>query len=218
MHALHAAVIAAVQADDPARLAELLEREPGAAEARDADGISAILHAVYRRRDDLVALLLVRTPSLDIFEAAALGEAGRVTELLDRDRALVRALSPDGYTPLHLAAYFGHADVARRLLRRGADVHATSRNALAVQPLHSAAAGGHGAVVQLLLKHGANAKARQAGGFTPLHAAAANGDTRMVRALIAHGAEPVANDEGQTPRDLARARGHTHLARHFPKR
>ena len=71
---------------------------------------------------------------------AAVGRTRGCEELLDADTKLVALWSADGFTPLHLAAYFGHVDGVRLLLERGADVDAVARNALAVQPLNSAAA------------------------------------------------------------------------------
>ena len=77
------------------------------------------------------------------------------------------AVSSDGWTPLHLAAFFGKGDAARLLLNKGASVTARSTNQMANTPLHAAAAGKHAEIVKLLLDHGANANARQHGGWAP---------------------------------------------------
>jgi uncharacterized protein len=205
---LYAEIIAAVCAGDTARVQALLALDPSLLEARDGNGLSAIQLARYHGRLDMVALLLARHPILDIFEAATVGQAGRVSELLDRDSGAVRAISADGFTPLHLASYFGHGDVARRLVRRGADVMSVSRNAMAAQPLHSAAAGRNLVATEYLLKHGAAVNARQAGGWTALHTAAANGDVAIVGMLRNAGARQIAADDGTKPADLARKNGH----------
>ena len=68
-------------------------------------------------------------------------------ELLAANRSLVSAVSPDGWTPLHLAAFFGAADAARALLNKGASPSARSTNAMQNLPLHAAAAGRHAAIV-----------------------------------------------------------------------
>jgi ankyrin repeat protein len=70
------------------------------------------------------------------------------------------AWSGDGFTALHLAAFFGEAGAARVLLSSGADVHALSRNPLAVPPLQSAVAAGERELAQLLLEAGARPDAR----------------------------------------------------------
>jgi ankyrin repeat protein len=171
--------------------------------------LGPILNALYR--GDIVAAEHAATgrTDLDLFEAAALGRAPRVRALVDGARERARAYSSDGFTALHLAAFFGHAEVARLLVAAGADVDAISRNPMQVRPLHSAAARGDHAVMRLLLDAGAEVDARQAGGFTALQSRALHGDVTMVRELLARGAsaEQVA-DDGQTAADMARAKGY----------
>jgi uncharacterized protein len=49
-------------------------------------------------------------------------------------------------------------------------------------------------------------------GYTPLHVAALAGNTDMVALLIKYGATlDTRLDRGQTPLDLAKEQGHTHL-------
>jgi ankyrin repeat protein len=198
-------LFAAIDEGDESAVAELLDARPELAGERAADGRSPVLHALYTGHADLVGPILAANPPLDVFDAAAVGRGRGLEELLDADESLARGYAPDGFTALHLAAFFGEEDAARTLLERGADVHAVARNPeLQVTPLHSAAAGGHAGIVKLLLEHGADPNARQGGGFTPLHSAAQNDDRESVEALLAAGADAsLANDEGRTPADLA---------------
>lgn len=164
---------------------------------------SELLDALYRGDSETVDALLAEEPHLTIFEAAAVGDAARAHELLLLEGGFVDLFSPDGFTALHLAAFFGHEDVAAELLRRGADVATVARNPLGVQPLHSAAAGQHIGVARLLLEHGADPNARQEGGFTPIHAAAQAGNDELYELLVAHGADQEARtDDGRTVADL----------------
>ncbi len=160
--------------------------------------VSELMSALYQRDKARVDELLAEDPTLDLFECAALGRTAElpyVTEVSER--------APDGFSALHLACFFAHAETARELIARGADVNAIADNPTRVQPLHSAAAGQSAEIVALLLDHGATPDARQHGGWTALHAAAMNGDVQMARALLKHGADPdLAADDGQTVRSL----------------
>ena len=164
---------------------------------------SELLEALYRGDREAVDATLAGRPELTLFEAAALGDLDRLRELVSAEPDSVGRWSPDGFTALHLAAFFGHEAVAEALLRRGADVGAVARNPLRVQPLHSAAAGGHTAAARLLLEHGADPNARQEGGFVPLHAAAQAGNDELYELLVANGADQdAATDDGRTAADF----------------
>jgi ankyrin repeat protein len=166
-----------------------------------------VLGALYQGQRDLARRLADDADSLTLPEAAALDEVDRVRELLDRGED-PDARTPDGFTPLHLAAFFGAPRVAALLLERGADPGATADNPMRVQPLHSAAAGRHDDIALLLIDAGADVNARQQAGYTPLQAAAANGATELVRALLKAGADPQArNDAGASAADLAKEPG-----------
>jgi hypothetical protein len=153
--------------------------------------VSPILQARYEGREDDLAALLAAGPELDVFEAAAVGATERLGELVVAEPGLVAAWAADGFTPLHLAAYFGHVEGVRLLLAAGAEVGAVARNDLGVQPLNSAAAsqvaGARVAVARLLLDAGADSNAELAGGFRPLDAAVQNGDEELAALLRERG-------------------------------
>jgi ankyrin repeat protein len=190
----------------------MLHDDPSLASARDASGVSAVMHALYRRRPDIADLLTSANPDLDIFEATALGNAAKVSEILKRDPDAGSRRSGDGFTPLHFAAFFGRPEVARDLIRHGAYVAAVAKNPMKVTPLHSAAAAHSGEIVRLLVENGAPANARQEGGWTALHEAAQIGDQEMVKTLLEYGADPqVKSDDGKTPAEMAQAKGHPEI-------
>ena len=114
----------------------------------------------------------------------------RLRELLNADPARARAWSDDGFTPLHLAAFFAHPECVRTLIEAGADADACSQNAMSVHPLHSAVASRSLRCVELLLAAAPDSNARQAGGYTPLHEAVHNGDRAIEAAILAAGADP----------------------------
>lgn len=207
-------LIAAVQAGDADRVTALLAEDPSLANARDASGVSALLLSRYRSDRVVTDALLSADPDLDVFEAAALGYADRLAEHLDADRGAARTVSADGFTALHLAAFFGKVETARRLLDAGAEVNAVSQNAMRVQPLHSAAAGRHHEVCRVLLTAGADVNAVQRDSYAPIHAAAQHGDDELVELFLSAGADPAARiADGSTPADLAEAAGHPDAAK-----
>jgi uncharacterized protein len=156
--------------------------------------MSAIMEALYRgdrpRAEELGA-----STELDIHEAASLGRADRVRELLAEDATLAASRSSDGFTPLHYAAFFGTPEAASALLEHGADPAAVAENEMRVQPLHSAAAVDANETARLLLDAGADPNATQQGGFRPIDAAVQNGNDELYALLVERGAGPPAPAE-----------------------
>jgi ankyrin repeat protein len=155
---------------------------------------------------DILALLRPHV-MLDVCEAAAAGDVERLRILLAGDAAQVHARSGDGWTPLHLAAFFGRREAVDLLL-------AVSGGQEHNQPLHAALAGAcDGVIVRALVTAGADVNAAGAGGVTPLHVAASRGNAEQVRFLRTAGASVTATlDDGRTPAKLAAAHGHPTLA------
>ena len=147
------------------------------------------------------------TANPDIFDCAAAGSLAGVVRCLEAAPAEAKAFSADGFTALHLAAFFNRPEVAALLIERGADVDAVARNPMKVRPLHSAATMRASAVVAALLAHGADPNALQEQGATVLMSAAASGDAASVTALLAHGADALARGtDGKSALDHARER------------
>jgi ankyrin repeat protein len=156
-----------------------------------ASELGPVLEALYRGERDRAGELAAEAGSLNVFEAAALGDTERLEELLREDSRLAKVPSPDGFIALHYAAFFGSPDVVRALVAAGADLEARSTNqefAPEATPLHSAVAAGRMDNAEALLEAGADPNARQHGGFTPLMEAEQRGDLDLAELLIKHGA------------------------------
>lgn len=203
----------AVTDGEAGRVASILAGLPVLAGAVNAEGVPLVRDAVYRRRPEIAAAFVEAGADLSIMDGAALGRRDAVEAAVAGWPGWVNEYSVDGFTPLQLACFFGHEEIARYLLGQGADVHAVARNRQQLQALHAAVAGPGGpSLVALLLEHGADPDARQQQSFTALHTAGQQGDLETARLLLEHGAGPApVDDAGRTPADLARAQGHQAL-------
>src|SRR5438445_8123445 len=133
-----AGFIDAIKAGEFDRVKAMVSAEPALIDARSRTGDSAILTAVYHRQKEIVNLLVARGATMTLFDACAAGELERAERLLDDDPLAITEFSADGWSPLHLAAFFGHAKIVELLLARGADVAARSRNPNGNTALHAA--------------------------------------------------------------------------------
>jgi ankyrin repeat protein len=125
----------------------------------------------------------------EIFKFVKRGDVERVRELLAQEPALVHARDVDESTPLHHAAWKGHAEVAALLLEAGADVNAQNRNDhWGGTPLHAAAHGNQKAVAEILLARGADLHATSCNGRTPIQETTFHKATSVANLLKRNGA------------------------------
>ncbi|OQR77737.1 oxysterol-binding protein-related protein 1-like [Tropilaelaps mercedesae] len=103
----------------------------------------------------------------ELLQAARTGDAERIQKLFEQHCSL--NIDCKGrhkwnlqWTPLHLAAYFGHLEAARLLLQKGAS--SSIPNGEGDTPLHKAALTGREPLLMLLLAHGADVLAVNAEG------------------------------------------------------
>lgn len=205
------ALMEAIKKGDATAVKSVLAADPHALASNEVAG-SPVLTALYFGHPDIADFLAPQT-KLDVFEAAASGNAVRLDELLRGDSGIARETT-DGWTPLHLAGFFGRAAAARRLIAAGADLKAISANTTGNTPLHAAIAGRcDEEVIFSMLDAGADAGVATAEGYTPLHVAASRGNQRVCDLLLEYGAAPSARmKDGKTPADIAAERGHAPLA------
>jgi truncated hemoglobin YjbI len=179
-----------------------------------------------------VAPLLEKDPPLRARLQASTHD--RFVREIQRDPATVHLTGPRGATLLHEAAMFGDAELAKVLVRLGADPNAREieghtplyraatgdvarvvieagaaldvpSGPTAGTPLHQAARMGRVSVAAVMLDHGANIEARDRKGETPLRRAVNCRKLEMIQLLMARGANPMAKDQrGRTPLSAAR--------------
>jgi uncharacterized protein len=206
------ALVAAIKSGDVEAVRAMVREDPTRASARDDTGLPVVLLALFRQQRDVAQALLDADPELGVLEAAATGRADRLRELLEADAQARHARTPEGFSPLGLAAFLGGPDVVRVLLEHGADADDDADNQFGVRPVNAAAAAHDRETMRLLLEAGADPNARQQGGFTPLHEAAHTDDVEMAKLLLDHGADPaLAADDGRDSARMAADDGSTRV-------
>jgi hypothetical protein len=84
-------IITAIQSGDGAGVSAMLQEDPQLAAARDANGVSVIMHAFYANQQRIAELLIAAKTDLDEFEAAAVGNVKKLSELLEKNSDIVKA-------------------------------------------------------------------------------------------------------------------------------
>ncbi|CAL4115887.1 unnamed protein product [Meganyctiphanes norvegica] len=125
-----------------------------------------------------------------------------------------------GSTPISLASFYGHTDLARQLIAEGAAINIPdSVDVAGWYPLHYAVFGDKVAMTELLLRNGADINIPNLNdGDTPLHFVADNNHAAVAGLLLRYGADAwKRNNKGQRPTDIAKAKGYDDLAKTIDK-
>ncbi|WEW59774.1 hypothetical protein PRK78_005254 [Emydomyces testavorans] len=149
-------------------------------------------------RQNLIYWLLENSADVDIqdqegrtpIHLAVLGDDERMIGALARASMNCNVLDGDGYTPLHVAAILRKCGIIEELIQNGADVNA--RDARGNTPLHGVLMDSDERMTSsLLLRHVYSYHSMNTYEYT-------------VEKLLEYGALPnIANDEGQTPEQIA---------------
>jgi ankyrin repeat protein len=154
------------------------------------------------------------SPATSFFTACAFGFTQVVDHCIKVNRNVIRKTNESGATGLHLAAEYGHLDVAEALCKADADVHSVDNDG--ETPLVRASANGHKTLVVFFLGAGAkqNSHGRRYG--TALYGAALHGYLDVVHLLLKHGAN-LAAAEGRfgTALHAACVRGHVRVVKYL---
>jgi len=172
-----------------------------------------------------------------LIQAITKNDAFRVQALLTEEPSLLRSRDTEGRTPMLLALYFGHEDLARvirdrveevdvfeaaalgdvaalRTILEASEEAANARSPDGFGPLGLAAFFGRYEAAEILLRAGANPNTPASNPFkvSPIHSAAAHRDAqrslKVCRLLLDHGADPnVKQAGGWTPLHQAAAHG-----------
>ena len=201
-----------VAGNDLAGLEAALAADPALAAAKHQSGASLLAWAAYMGNAAAIGLIRSQLKTLDAYEAIIVGDGAALDVALESGWD-ANGLSPDGFTALSLAAFFGNDAAFDRLLPLSDDLDRRAENAQQVAAIHAATARRNARMVEALLRAGANPDLAQQDGFTPLIAAAQHGDTVIAGLLVLFGADrQLASSAGVTPAQEAAKAGHPWLA------
>jgi ankyrin repeat protein len=199
----------AIQKGNLPKINQLLDTTPTLANSKAKNGVSAILLALYYGQQDIARRIGAKKHDLDVFEASVLGKLEQVKNLLHHDPSLVNSYSPDGFSPVALAAYLGQKEITEYLILKGANVNAIAKNATGFTALTGAIANNHAEISKILVKKGADVNHRYEGGVSPLMEASMNGNIELVNFLLENGADPNAKTkDGKSPSSFAIEKNH----------
>ncbi|GAB1288263.1 Serine/threonine-protein kinase TNNI3K [Apodemus speciosus] len=160
-----------------------------------------------------IAAIAGHTEDFDRFSE---GRANLAAEVLLQHGANVNVQDAIFFTPLHIAAYYGHEQVTSVLLKFGADVNVSGE--VGDRPLHLASAKGFFNIVKLLVEEGnkADVNAQDNEDHVPLHFCSRFGHHNIVSYLLQSDLEVqphVINIYGDTPLHLACYNGNFEVAK-----
>ncbi|MEI0797955.1 ankyrin repeat domain-containing protein [Brachyspira intermedia] len=166
-------------------ITELLIEKGADIEARNVDGINALVYAVSLNDEEMVKFLL---------ENGA--DANTVCEIENEHIYMLP-------TPLIYAAYKGNTNIINILLENGADINYTTDE---MTPLIYAAYKGNTNIINTLLENGVDINYTNYYGMTALMYAASYNQFEAVKILLENNADTSITDEyGRTALDLAKS-------------
>eukprot|EP00347_Sterkiella_histriomuscorum_P011903 403370656 len=150
---------------------------------------------------------IIQSESIEIFEIF-LNHLDNIVSNLDHRKQLniqlinQKSANEFGYSPLHLASFFGNHQFIQSLIKRGADVKAL--DSLGMNVLHYAAMNNQPYPIILFKEFGMDLNCVNNQKSTPLHIAIANESYTTILYLLANNADINAQDiTGQTPLHIA---------------
>ena len=182
----HSALHAAVASGHNKVVTRLLSEKHNALNCQDYSGRTPLHEAVRKNDSTIVNILLDKQPQMVKYKCKHWQEVDETLLSLEELAEYNADVCHCGYTPLHLAARYGHLEVAILLIRKGARLD--ERDCTGATPVHVASCHNHANLI------GGNLNVKTSNGSTPLHSAAACGAVEIIDYLLNKKASLTATD------------------------
>ena len=144
------------------------------------------------------------------FDAIRKGDLKKIKELLNKQPNLMQIVDERGSTPLLLATYYGHLEVAKFILENGAEVDA--KDSSGNTALMGVCFKGYKEIAEVLVRSGANVNHVNSMGATSLIYAATFNQVGIAKILLENGADINTKDaRGNTALDNAKMQEATEM-------
>jgi ankyrin repeat protein len=198
---------------DANQVISLINSNPEILNFRDYYGSSGLMIIAYNHLDKVLEQAIALKKSLSFHEAIVCGKTDIVNDYLKQYKSKgINILSQDGYPPLCLAALFHQTEIAKLLIKHGADVNLIAKNVSRVTALQAAVSKENYELCTILLKAGANPNVAQMQNATALHSAIYRGNLALVKLLVENGAfTSTKMYTGETPMSIAENKGYQEI-------
>ena len=201
---------------DETAIISRIEEDMAALEIKDANDASIFATLAYHGLSQAFEVACFIKERFSFHESVISGRISDLSAHLKKND--INLKSDDGFTPIALAAYFNHTEIAKQLLYQGANPNINADNPSKVNALHAAVARENDELVQLFLNHNADVNATQMQGVTPLHSAVKRGNLELVKLLFTYGANiGLTMTNGDNALKIATSEKHLEIANFLEK-
>ena len=180
-------------------VSRLLSENKNALNCYDYSGRSPLHEAVRKKQRKIADILLGKQPQMIHYKCKHWQKVDS-SQFSYREQTEYNAdVCHCGYTSLHLAARYGHRQLAISLIRKGARVN--DRDCTGATTIHVAACHNHSGLIHLFSHPtvGGDINAKTLNGSTPLHSASACGAVEVINHILYKEVDPsVVDDYGLT--------------------